>query len=229
MNCCFFNSSLGKKVVMALTGLILFGFVLAHMLGNLQIFMGRQALNDYAEHLANLPYLLWPARLTLLSSLIAHVLTAICLTRENRKARPVPYANSETLEASYASRTMMMSGIIVFLFIVYHLLHFTLGVVHHEAYLMMDEKGRHDVYSMVVLSFQNIWVSISYVIAMAALCFHLSHGLRSFPQSLGVNTQKNIRVFNAFAVAFSWLIFLGNSSIPLAVLSGLIKLPGVSS
>lgn len=212
---------------MAVTGLMLFGFVVAHMLGNLQIFLGPEALNSYAEHLASLPVLLWPARIILLGTLILHVGTAICLTRENQSARPVAYAQSNTLRASYASRTMMMSGVIVSLFIVYHLLHFTFRVVGPSPHTLLDEKGRHDVYSMVVLGFQNIWISSSYILAMAALCFHLSHGLRSFGQSLGIDTQKNACFFNKFALGFSILIFAGNSSIPLAVLLGFVKLPGV--
>ena len=211
---------------MAVTGLILSGFVVAHMLGNLQIFLGPAALNGYAEHLQEMPYLLWPARVILLATLILHMALAAQLTLENRKARPVAYAFKDTVQASYASRTMMMSGIIIFLFIVYHLLHFTFGLTNPEYYGVADDQGRHDVYAMVVMSFRDAPIAFTYILAMAVLCLHLSHGLRSFPQSLGFDTQKHAHAVDFFAWAFTVAIFLGNCSIPAAVFLNLIALPG---
>lgn len=224
--CDFLKSSIGRKYVMAVTGFLLFGFVVVHMLGNLQIFLGPDALNDYAKHLADLPMLLWPARIFLLIVLVLHIATAVSLGSGNRAARPVGYVKDATIRATYASRTMMMSGVIIFLFIVYHLLHFTFGKVQPQFFEHLDAKGREDVYAMVVLGFRNLYVSASYIIAMAALCLHLSHGLQSLFQSLGLREESCGRNLRNFSRATALLIFAGNSSIPAAAFLGLLKLPG---
>ncbi|HTL70857.1 MAG TPA: succinate dehydrogenase cytochrome b subunit [Candidatus Eisenbacteria bacterium] len=222
----FVRSSVGKKIAMAVTGLILLGFVLVHMLGNLQIFLGRETLNAYAEHLQDFGPLLWVARLVLLTALVVHVWSASRLTWENARARPVGYGFKDTVQASYASRTMMMSGIIVFLFIVYHLLHYTLFVVHPQYRYLIDAKGRHDVYAMVVLSYQNVLVSSAYVLAMLALAFHLSHGIQSLFQTIGFNHPKHTPRVKAAGIALSFLILFGNASIPVAVMVGALRPPG---
>ncbi len=212
---------------MAVTGAFLFGFVLAHLLGNLQIFLGQNALNDYAKHLMEIPLLLWPARIFLLTTLIVHVAVAISLTRENRAARPVGYLKQETIQASYASRTMVMSGLIVFLFIVYHLLHFTWGKVQPQFFDQLDAQGRRDVYGMVVHGFQNPMVCASYILAMAVLCLHLSHGLQSLFQSLGLRCAKSEALIRKAVVGLSLFIFLGNCSIPLAAYFGFLSPGGI--
>ena len=217
------KSSVGKKVVMAVTGVFLSLFVIAHLLGNLQIFLGPEALNEYAEHLEELPFLLWPARVILLSALALHVVTALCLAVENKKARPIPYGYQNTVQASYASRTMVASGFIVLAFILYHLLHFTFGVTHPQFSRLRDPKGLEDVYSMVVLSFRDWKVSLSYVAAMALLAFHLSHGFSSLFQSLGLNNDAWKNKLEKGGVLAAFLIFLGYSSIPLAALLGWVK------
>ena len=222
----FLTSSIGRKYVMAVTGIFLFGFVVVHMLGNLQIYLGQDALNSYAEHLEEMPLLLWPARTFLLVTLLTHIVVAISLANENRAARPVRYAYRDTIQASYAFRTMVMSGIIIFLFIVYHLLHFTFGKIQPQFFEHTDPKGREDVYGMVVHGFQNVYVSAAYVAAMGVLCLHLSHGLQSLFQSLGVRTEKIGPWIKKIAIGLSLFIFIGNSSIPISVLLGLIKLPG---
>lgn len=220
----FLKSSIGKKAVMAVTGFFLFGFVLVHMLGNLQIFLGPEALNSYAEHLEDLPFLLWPARLFLLTTLIVHMTVGIQLAIENKNARGlVPYAVKNTVQASVASRTMVMSGLIIFAFIVYHLLHFTWGVTNPEFFHLTDTKGREDVYSMVVLSFRNVYISAAYIFAMAVLCLHLSHGIPSFFQSLGFNDEKWMPKLKCFGIAAAVIIFIGNSSIPAAALLHFLK------
>ena len=221
----FFSSSIGKKALMAVTGLFLLGFVVAHMLGNLQIYLGPDRLNDYAEHLQEMPYLLWPARVFLLAALAAHMVVAAKLTMENKNARPRPYACKDTVQASYASRTMMMSGVIIFAFIVYHLLHYTFGVTNPEQYALTDAKGRHDVYSMVVTGFRNIYISLAYILAMVPLCLHLGHGLQSFPQSLGFDTEKHECAVKCFARFFSFAVFFGNCSIPVSVLLHILTIP----
>ncbi len=223
-----FRSSVGKKSLMAVTGLLLFGFVAAHMLGNLQIFLGQEAINSYALHLQELQILLWPARAVLLTALVLHIWAAVTLSAENRRARGgmLRYRHEDTVQASYASRTMLLSGVIIFLFIVYHLLHFTFGATNPDLYHLVDAKGRHDVYSMSVLSFQNPYISSVYILAMAVLCFHLSHGVFSLFQSLGLNNEEATPKLRLTANAVSLLIFLGNASMPLAVLFGLLKPAG---
>ncbi len=208
---------------MAVTGLLLLGFVIVHMLGNLQIFLGPDALNDYSKHLKEMPLLLWPARIFLLITLVTHILVSMSLAIENRNARPVRYAAQDTIQASYASRTMVMSGIIIFLFIIYHLLHFTFGKIQPQFFEHLDPKGRQDVYGMVVYGFQNIYVSASYIFAMAVLCFHLSHGIMSLFQSLGLSSEATAPLFKKTAIGLSLLIFIGNCSIPASVLLGFVR------
>lgn len=222
---CFgiFKSSLGKKYVMAVTGVMLLGFVMAHLAGNLQIFLGADWLNDYSEHLEQIPLLLWPARALLLTALILHMVTAVCLTIENRKARPVPYAVQDTVQASLASRTMIFTGSAVFLFIVYHLLHFTWGVVNPQFFELIDSKGREDVYSMVILSFQNPVISGVYLLALFMLCMHLGHGSASFLQSLGLTNERMLKKMKKVGLALSWLLFMGFASIPVSSLLGILK------
>ena len=219
----FFKSSIGRKYVMAVTGIFLFGFVVAHLVGNLQIFLGRDALNSYARHLEEMPALLWSARAFLLAALLIHIFTAMGLAVENRRARPVRYAGESVIQASYASRTMVMSGIIVFLFIVYHLLHFTYGKIQPEFFERLDSKGREDVYGMVVHGFGNRYVCASYILAMGALCFHLSHGLESLFQSLGIRSERGASFYKKFALVTSVLIFIGNCSIPFCACIGYLK------
>ena len=216
------GSSLGKKYVMAITGVILFGFVIGHMLGNLQIFLGRDSINSYAHFLKSKPGLLWVARLGLLLMGILHVWAAVKLSLENKTARPIPYADTRLVAASYASRTMMWSGVIIFLFVVYHLMHFTAGITNPE-YLGLEETlpdgtQRHDVYRMIILGFSNLWVAGFYIASMALLCLHLSHGVSSLFQSLGLKNKYYGRNIDRFAKASALIIFLGNCSIPVAIL-----------
>ncbi len=217
------NSSLGKKYVMAITGLALFGFVIGHMVGNLQIFLGKEVLNAYGAFLKSKPLLLWGARLGLLATVSFHVWAAIRLTQENRAARPVRYAVTKPIGASYASRTMLMSGLIVASFIVYHLLHFTMGGLDPELLTFLDEAGRHDVYRMVVVGFSTLRVSIFYLVGMALLCMHLSHGVSALFQSLGLKTGVFGGWIDGFAKISAIVIFAGNCSIPMAVMCGFLK------
>jgi succinate dehydrogenase / fumarate reductase, cytochrome b subunit len=217
-----FRSSIGKKFVMAASGLALFGFVIVHMLGNLQIFLGPEPLNAYGEFLKSKPGLLWTARLGLLLMMIVHILMSVQLTRENRAARPVGYDKAKPPSASYASRTLFMSGLIIFAFLVYHLMHFTLGLTNPEFIHLEDAQGRHDVYRMSVLGFSRPVVSFFYIFAMGLLCLHLSHGVSSWVQSLGWRS-KNWAGIDRFAKGAALLIFLGNCSIPFAVLTKIVR------
>ena len=220
------RASVGAKAVMAVTGLFLLLFVLAHMLGNLQLFLGQDALNGYAAKLQSLGGLLWVARAGLLALLVAHVAAAVRLTYQNRRARPVPYAALTPQVTSYAARTMVMSGTVILAFAVYHLLHFTFGATHPGHAALHDAQGRHDVYSMVVLGFQQAPVAVGYMLAQALLALHLSHGASSLFQSLGV-THPALRCLKDRAgPALALLIFVGNVSMPLACLLGWVGLPG---
>lgn len=217
------NSSVGKKIIMAGSGLALVGFVVAHLLGNLQIFIGPDALNGYAKKLMGLGPLLWVMRGGLLAIVTAHIVTAIMLTRENRAARPVAYAYAKNIQTTYAARTMPMSGLIILAFIIYHLLHFTFKVTNPDISHAHDHLGRHDVYSMVVLSFQNIFIVLAYVIAQVLLCMHLSHGLASMVQTLGLANECIRKKLELGARATAVLIFAGYISIPVACFLGLVK------
>lgn len=228
----FFKSSIGKKVIMAVTGLILFGFVIGHLIGNLQIFSPPEKINAYAHLLQSLGPALWAIRAFLLLTVGLHIWMAVSLVLENKAARKETYKDQKTLRASYASRTMKYSGLIVFAFLVYHLLHFTAKVVPGE-YPMTMLHGEEvvDVHSMMVLGFQNPIVSIFYLVAIALLSLHLSHGLSSMFQSLGLRTRSWLGLLNFFAIAFSVLYFLGNAAIVLAVMTGMVDVqnPELSS
>jgi succinate dehydrogenase / fumarate reductase, cytochrome b subunit len=210
---------------MAASGAALVAFVIAHLIGNLQIFLGPEAINRYGHFLQTTPEILWPMRLGLLAVFILHIVTSVQLTIESRAARPVAYEDKTYIKASLASRTMMITGILILSFVIYHLLHFTLHKVHPQYSQLFDTQGRHDVYSMMVLSFQQPSISITYVILMFCVCFHLSHGISSMFQSLGFNTVRIRRPLTCTGSILAWLIFIGYCSIPAACLLGWIALP----
>lgn len=223
-----FGSSLGKKYIMAISGMALFAFVVLHMVGNLQIFLGPDAINDYGYFLQSKPELVWPARFGLLILVLLHIWAAIKLSAENRAARPEGYRKFNPIGSSYASRTMLVSGLLIFCFIVYHLLHFTAQVpginfTGKNFTTLEDAKQHHDVYRMMVLGFSQPIVSIFYIISMALLCLHLSHGVSSMFQSLGWKNKKYGTFIDRFAMTAAVVLIIGYSSIPLAVLFGVIK------
>ena len=215
----FVGSTIGRKVVMAVTGLALFGFVLVHMLGNLQMFLkDHGAINHYGRFLREMLHGggIWVVRGVLLVAVIAHIGAAWSLTRTSWKARPMSYKVVTPNASTYASRTMRWSGPILGLFIVYHLLHFTVGTVHPA---FVDG----DVYRNVIVGF-SVWpVSLFYVIAMLALGLHLRHGAWSMLQTLGASHPRWDGVRNAVATACTVIIVLGFISVPLAVLAGVLK------
>ncbi len=220
-----FGSSIGKKALMAVTGGGLILFLIAHLSGNLLMFAGPDAMNSYAEFLKSKPALLWTARLGLLGIFVIHLLLGVSLTIANRRARGGAYAYENTVQASLASRSMILTGLVIFFYLAYHLLHFTLGGVHGEYFHLKDNLGRHDVYSMVVLSFQQPLISVVYILAMFFMAVHLSHGLPSLFQSLGANSPRFENGFKRAGISVAVLLFLGFSSIPAAILAGLVKLP----
>ena len=221
----YFSSSTGKKYLMAASGLVLVFFVIAHLIGNLQVFLGPEALNRYALFLRNTGELLWAARLGLLAMTALHIWTAVSLTLENRAARPADYAVKRYKKATYASRTMAMSGVIVLAFLVYHLMQYTFMVTHPFYKDLLDPLGRHDVYSMVILGFSQPWIAAWYVLGIFLLCLHLSHGMSSMFQSLGANSLTLRPRLTRAGQVLSWLIFAGYISMPLAVQMGILRLP----
>jgi succinate dehydrogenase / fumarate reductase cytochrome b subunit len=221
------NSTVGKKYLMAASGAGLFLFVTGHMVGNLQIFLPPEALNRYAHFLQNLGELLWAVRLGLLALIGIHIWTALTLSLENKAARPLDYSHGQTpFAASLASRTMLGGGVVVALFVVYHLLHFTVRVegVNGTEILFSDlrtAEGHPDVYAMVVAGFQVWYVSLFYVLAVGCLCLHLSHGAAAMFQSLGLRNHAWWPVISKGAKIWSVALFLGYAAIPGAVLLGL--------
>ena len=215
----FMRSSLGLKIVMALTGLILFGFVIGHMIGNLQVYLGPEVFNGYAESLRALGHgtFLWIARAGLLVAVGLHIWSAWRLTVMNNAARAVGYREVERRESSYASRTMRWSGVILLLFIVYHLLHFTVGVHAVHPHFVPG-----DAYHNFVTGFQNPLVSGFYILAMLALGLHLYHGAWSFMQTLGLSHPRYDHLRYAFAGLVTLVILAGNISFPVAVLTGYV-------
>lgn len=211
----FWNTTLGKKAVMAVTGIILALFVLGHLLGNLQIFLGPDQFNGYARTLRHLPELLWPVRTILFISVILHIWSSLQLAVTKSEARPAGYARWKTSGTSYASRTMYWSGPIVAAFIVYHLMQFTFGVGG-------TPYNPFDAYGNVISGFRNPAVSFFYIVAMALLCLHLRHGLWSFLQTLGFYHPRHTPSIHRAASLISLFIFFGFISIPVAVMLRII-------
>lgn len=225
------QTSIGAKSLMAVTGIALLLFVLVHMLGNLQIFSEPEKINSYAHFLHSLGPGLWIARIGLLVIFVAHVWAAVRTSRASREARPVEYAfKKKDLATTYAARTMLMSGIIVALFLAYHLMHFTVGWVDlagsHVSklplYTLQDGTEVKDVYTMVIQGFQHPLTSITYVIANLVLALHLSHGAASLFQTLGLRNRENAATFKKIGLSIGAIVAIGNCSMPLAVLFGIV-------
>jgi succinate dehydrogenase / fumarate reductase cytochrome b subunit len=217
-----FKSSLGRKYLVAITGLGLFMFVIGHLLGNLQIFLGPDQINHYAEFLKSKPGLLWTVRLGLLLVVTLHIALTVQLALENRAARPLGYSHSKPPASTLASRTILISGLLILAFVIYHLLHFTVGTIHPEFFRFEDAQGRHDVYRMMVAGFSQPLISLFYILSVGLLCLHLSHGVSSAFQSLGIR-KRTWTVIDRIAKTAAILIFVGNISIPIAVLTGMVK------
>ena len=219
----FWHSAIGKKWVMAITGIMLLGFVLAHMVGNLKLFLGAAHLNEYAEWLRTLgepalprTVVLWTMRIGLIAAFVFHIVAAAQLTRMNHQARPVKYqSHRDYVAANFASRTMRWTGVIVGLFLIFHLMDLTWGQANPHFV-------RGDVYDNVIASFERVPVAIIYIVANLALAFHIFHGAWSMFQSLGLNNPRFNSWRRSFAVAFAVVIAIGNISMPLAVVTGVV-------
>lgn len=223
----FYQSSIGKKILVAVTGLAMIGFLAGHLLGNLLIFSGPEALNGYAKKLHDLGPLLYVIRAGLLATVVLHIVCTIQLVRKNRAARPQKYAVNTVRQASKSSRIMIWTGLTILSFIIYHLAHFTFALGNeyrnpsNARYWV--EPGIHNVYRMVVDGFKVWYVSLFYIISLLLLTSHLSHGFASVFQTLGLSTLRTRRPIAVAGNLFAWGWFLGNLTIPLAVFFGLVS------
>jgi succinate dehydrogenase / fumarate reductase cytochrome b subunit len=220
------TSTVGSKFVVALTGLGLTIFVYMHMAGNLLVFRGPEALNDYAEFLKAHPGLLWTARIGLLAIFVLHIVLTLRLKRRNLAARPTRYVREATMQASWASRNMVLTGLIILAFVIFHLLHYTVGIVQKiqgpgaapvGLLSLHDVHGRPDVYAMVIHGFREPWIVITYVIAQILLGIHLSHGIASMFQSMGWTRPATWPLIRAVGVILAAILMIGNIAMPLAV------------
>jgi succinate dehydrogenase / fumarate reductase cytochrome b subunit len=211
-------SSVGSKYIMAVTGLGLMIFVIAHMSGNLLIFFGREALNAYAHGLTEHPVLLWSARGGLLAIFLIHMLFALRTWQDNQSARPIRYVHEDTIQANWASRHMMLTGLVILLFVIYHLLHFTFGVTDSEHFKYALDPKQGDVAGMVIAGFQQPLVSVTYIVAQIFLGLHLWHGGSSWLQHLGQNGRGYDTVVNRLGGVVALIVVAGNCSIPLVIL-----------
>ena len=220
----YLRSSIGMKQLMAVTGLILLGFVIAHLLGNLLIFAGRDALNAYAVTLVETGPILWVFRLVLLGAVLLHIAASIRLVSMNRAARPVRYQVFRPRTTPYYARAMAWTGLVIAAFVIFHLLHFTFGAINPEYYALVDAQGRHDVYGMTVRGFQNVPIAGFYIVAVGLLTLHLAHGIPSLFQSLGLRHPKYTPTIETVGFWLAVLLFIGYASIPVAVLLGWVTL-----
>jgi succinate dehydrogenase / fumarate reductase, cytochrome b subunit len=209
------RSEIGKKALMATSGFVLFVFVVAHALGNLQVYLGATRLDAYAQFLRATPSLLWGTRVVLTLAIGIHAVLGVRLARESAAARPIRYATRTSFRATFSSRTMIWSGLLIFAFILYHLLHLTVGVAHPSF-----EHGH--VYHNVVVGLRVVPASVAYVVSMLALGVHLNHGLWSMFQSIGVSHPRLTTPLRRAATLVATLIVLSNVSIPAAILVGLV-------
>ncbi len=220
------TSTVGRKILMAVTGLLLLAFVTVHLIGNLSVFAGSDSINAYAKALHDLGPLVWLFRLGMLALFAIHITFGVQLYMENKAATPEPYAIQKTLVTSFSAKTMIFTGLIILLFLLYHLLHFTVQVTNPSisaVNLPLDAAARLDVYSMVVFSFQKVFISLIYIIAMVALLLHLAHGMSSWVQTLGWSTgpsqDKVISVGKVLAIVYG----LAYIAIPLLILARIVN------
>jgi succinate dehydrogenase / fumarate reductase cytochrome b subunit len=228
----YLTSTVGAKVLVALTGTLLVGFLIFHMIGNLKVLFGRDSINAYAYFLKHSlgPYL-WIARAGLFAVFVAHVVLALKLKAQTAAARPVPYVALRPAQATLTSRTMLLTGLLIGAFTLFHLAHYTFGWVKEADvgngmrinYLeMKDPQGRHDVYNMTVAGFRTSWVSVLYLFAQAVLFAHLAHGVQSVIQTLGLKGTRFAPVWVGVGYATAGLIVAGNVAIVVAIWAGVV-------
>ena len=221
--CAFAKSSIGRKWIVGISGGLLVLFVLAHLAGNLTIYVGPygEGINVYAQALHASPILLWGARGGLLVVFVVHIFTTLSLVLENRRARPQRYAVNARVQSTIFARTMALSGLVVLSFLIFHVLQFAAGISPHSH--LYDLEGRHDVAAMIILSFHNPLVSGFYLLSLLLLGMHLSHGISSVFQTFGLNGRKSAKLIKHGALLVSWALMLGFASIPVASVAGFLK------
>ena len=215
-----FQDSIGRKVVMAISGLLMVLFVIGHLLGNLSIFAGPDGINAYAQHLHELAPVVWATRIVMGVAVALHVAIAIQITMENSAAKPTQYAVQRSLRATFAGRTMIWTGVIIGAFVAYHLLHFTFRVT--PGLVLGWDGDRFDVYTMVVTAFGHAATALVYVGAMIALFLHLSHGIQSAFQTLGISNSKLLPRYGLIGTVASTIFLVGFGSIPAVILVGIL-------
>jgi succinate dehydrogenase / fumarate reductase, cytochrome b subunit len=213
----FYSAAIGKKIVMGVTGLIGIGFVILHMAGNLLAFRGPEAINAYAHFLASTGELLWVLRLVLIGAVILHVIAAYHLTMQNRAARPIGYVEREPQVSTWAARTMRLGGVLLLVFIVLHIMHFT-----NPGWRPAGIFDKADVYTNLVMSFRIWWITLFYVAAMIALGLHLYHGTWSSVRSIGAAQPTRRPLHRTVALVIAVIVWLGFTAVPVAVFAGLI-------
>lgn len=220
----FAKSSIGKKWIVGISGALLILFVIAHLAGNLTIYIGPygEGINVYAQALHASTAFLWAARGGLLVVFLIHIFTTLSLVLENRRARPQRYAVKTHVQSTVFVRTMALSGLVVLSFLIFHVLQFAAGLSSHSG--LYDMEGRHDVAAMIILSFHNPWVSGFYLLSLILLGMHLSHGISSIFQTFGLNGRKSSWLIKNTALAASWVLMAGFASIPLASVAGYLKI-----
>lgn len=211
------SSTVGKKILMAVTGILMALFLVAHALGNAAFLVGQEAINAYAHHLQSLGPLLWLERAIMLGVLVVHIWMGLSLTLENWKAKPEKYQVRRYVKTGFASRTMLYTGLIILAFLIYHLLHFTIRVTNPGISEFVDASGRHDVYTLALRSFEQAVITLLYIAGLAAVLLHLWHGLGSFFQTMGWNTDRSMPLVDAGGKVVATVLFLGFIAIPITL------------
>ena len=218
------QSSVGRKIIMAVTGIVLVGFVCVHLLGNSSMFIGADAINAYAQKLHSLGPFVWVFRLVMLVAFALHIAFGIQLTLENKAATPEANEQVKRLKTGLGAETMIVSGLVMLAFVVYHLLHFTVRVTNPEIYIPLGDHGMVDVYFMVVNGFKQALPVLVYVVGMGFLFLHVSHGFQSLFQTLGLSNDKSLPVAGMVSKLVGFVLLLGYIAIPLSIVFGCIKL-----
>jgi len=218
------QSSVGRKIIMAVTGIVLVAFVCVHLLGNSSLFIGADAINAYAQKLHSLGPFVWVFRLVMLAAFALHIFIGIQLTMENRAATPEKNVQVKRLKTGFGAETMIISGLVMLAFVVYHLLHFTVRVTNPEIYIPLGDSGMVDVYFMVVKGFKSALPVLAYAIAMIFLFLHVGHGFQSLFQTLGLSNDKSLPVMGTFSKLVAAVLLLGYISIPLLIVFGIVKI-----
>ena len=218
------QSSVGRKIIMAVTGIVLVAFVCVHLLGNSSVFLGADAINAYAEKLHSLGPFVWVFRLAMLAAFAIHIFFGIQLTLENKAATPEKNMQVRRLKTGFGAETMIVSGLVILAFAIYHLLHFTIRVTNPEIYVPLGDSGMVDVFFMVVKGFSSVLPVLIYLIGMGFLFLHVGHGFQSLFQTLGLSNDKSLPVMGMISKLVGFVLLVGYASIPLLIVFGLIKI-----